>query len=112
MILFWQDSGRRLCQALDWSLYSAKGERVSLHSEEALVGYLREHPDTEYHLRNYRLREDMASHREIDLQAADCGPESGHLFCGAIRYDSAAGRVVSTGARKGRALGVGDGVVE
>jgi len=96
MILFWQDGGRRLCQALDWSLYTVKGERVHLASEEALTSYLRERSDTEFHLRNYRLREDMASHREIDdPQAADYGPESGNIFCGAVQYDSAAGRVVN-----------------
>ena len=98
MVLFWQDSGRRLCQALDWSLYSVKGERIYLGSEEDLVGYLRARPDTEFHLRSYRLREDMDAHREIDdPEAADYGPGSGHIFCGAVRYDSAAGRVVSSG---------------
>jgi hypothetical protein len=99
MILFWQDGGRRLCQALDWSLYSANGERVHLASEEALVSYLRSHPDTDYHLRNYRLREDMAPHHEIDdARPADYGPESGHIFCGAVRYDSSADRVIRAGA--------------
>jgi hypothetical protein len=84
---------------MDWSLYSVNGERVYLPSEEALVGYLLAHPDKEYHLRNYRLREDMDSHREIDnAKVADYGPESGHIFCGAVRYDSGSGRVVCGGA--------------
>jgi hypothetical protein len=105
MILFWQDGGRRLCQTLDWSLYTVKGERVHLASEEALVGYLRERPDTEFHLRNYRLREDMASHREIDdPRAADYAAESGNIFCGAIRYDSTAGQVVNTPGTPGGRL--------
>src|SRR5258708_3588704 len=96
MILFWQDDRRRLFQALDWSLYTVKGERVHLASEEALAGYLRASADTEFTLRNYRLREDMASHREIDdPKVVDYGPESGNIFCGTIRYDSAAGRVVN-----------------
>jgi hypothetical protein len=96
MILFWRDGGRRLCQALDWSLYTVTGERVFLASEEALVGFLRERPDTEYNLRRYRLREDMDPHREIDdARAADYGPGSGHIFCGPVRYDSATGQVVS-----------------
>jgi len=94
MILFWKDSGRKLCEALDWSLYSAKGDRVFVLSEQALVGYLRANPDTEHNLRGYRLREDMDAHREIDPGAANYGPDSGHLFCGAVRYDSATGRVV------------------
>lgn len=97
MILFWQDGKRRFCQALDWSLYTRNGKRVRLQSEEALLDHLREHPDTEFHLRNYRLREDMAPHREIDARAADSGPESGHIFCGAVRYDSASGTVLSSG---------------
>jgi len=98
MVLFWQGDRRRLCQALDWSLYSVKGERIYLGSEEDLVGYLRARPDTEFHLRSYRLREDMDPRREIDdPKAADYGPGSGHIFCGAVRYDSAAGRVVSSG---------------
>lgn len=96
MVLFWQDDGRRLCQALDWSLYTVLGERIHLPSEEALIHYLRARPDQEFHLRNYRLREDMASHREIDNPlAADYGPTSGHIFCGAVRYDSLADRVIS-----------------
>jgi hypothetical protein len=96
MILFWQDGRRRLCQALDWSLYSVLGERISLQSEEVLLDYLRARPDTAFHLRNYRLREDMASHREIDdAKVADYGSDSGHIFCGGVRYDSVAGRVVS-----------------
>jgi len=96
MILFWQDGGRRLCQALDWSLYTPMGERIFVRSEEALLDYLRARPGIEFHLRNYRLREDMDPHREIeDARAADYGPDSGHLFCGAVHYDSAAGRVVS-----------------
>jgi hypothetical protein len=96
MILFWQDDGRRLCQALDWSLYTPAGERIPLASEGALVEYLRARPDTEFYLRNYRLRKDMEPHREIDdARAADYGPESGHIFCGAVRYDSTNGRVVS-----------------
>jgi hypothetical protein len=81
---------------MDWSLYTVMGERIHLASEEALVGYLRSRPDTEFHLRNYRLREDMDPHREIDdPRAADYGPESGHIFCGAVRYDSGLDRVVS-----------------
>jgi hypothetical protein len=96
MILFWRNGGRRLCQALDWSLYTVMGERIHLVSEEALVNYLRSRPDTEFHLRNYRLREDMDLHREIDNpNVTDYGPESGHIFCGAVRYDSASDRVVS-----------------
>jgi hypothetical protein len=97
MILVWKDDRRRLCEALDWSLYSVKGDRIFLLSEEALVGYLRANPDTEYNLRGYRLREDMDTHREIYPRPADYGPDSGHIFCGAVRYDSAAGRVVSGG---------------
>jgi hypothetical protein len=96
MILFWQDGGRRLCQALDWSLYTVMGERIHLASEEALVGYLRSRPDIEFNLRNYRLREDMDPHREIDdPQEADYDTKSGHIFCGAVRYDAASDRVVS-----------------
>jgi hypothetical protein len=72
------------------------GERIHLASEEALVGYLQSRPDTDFHLRNYRLREDMDLHREIDdPRAVDYGPGSGHIFCGAVRYDSASDRVVS-----------------
>lgn len=101
MILFWQDDGRRLCQALDWSLYSIKGERIHLLSEEALNAFLQTHPDTEFHLRKYRLREDMDAHREIDEPGPDAlGPDSGHIFCGAVHYDSTTGRVVS-GPRAG-----------
>jgi len=96
MILFWQDGGRRLCEALDWSLYSVLGERIFVPSEEALVSYLKARPDTDFHLRKYRLREDMDPHREIDdAQAADYGPNSGHLFCGAVRFDSSVDRIVS-----------------
>ncbi len=96
MILFWREDRRRLYQALDWSLYTAMGERIHLVSEEALVSYLRTRPDTEFHLRNYRLLEDMDLHCEIDdPNAADYGPESGHVFCGAVRYDSASARVIS-----------------
>ncbi len=96
MILFWQDDGRRLCEALDWSLYTVMGERIHLASEEALLSYLRSRPDTEFHLRNYRLREDMDPHREIDdPKAADYNAQSGHIFCGAVRYDSASEQVVS-----------------
>jgi hypothetical protein len=96
MILFWRDNGRRLCQALEWSLYTVMGERIPVGSEESLVGYLRSRPDTEFHLRNYRLREDMDPHREIDdPKAADYGADSGHIFCGAVRYDSTSGRVIS-----------------
>jgi len=99
MILFWQDGKRRLCEALDWSLYSVMGERIFLPTESALLDYLKARPDKEFHLRNYRLREDMNPHREIDeARAADYGPDSGHLFCGAIRFDSSAGRVVSNGS--------------
>jgi len=98
MILFWRDDKRRLCEAMDWSLYSVRGERIHLQSEAALIAFLQSHPDTEYHLRNYRLREDMDPHREIDdPHAAAYGPESGHLFCGAVRYDSVVGRVVCGG---------------
>src|SRR5689334_6563674 len=78
MILFWQGGGRVLCEALDWSLYSAKGDRIFVVSEEALVGYLRANPDTEHNLRCYRLRQDMDAHREIGPDAADYGPGSGH----------------------------------
>jgi hypothetical protein len=96
MILFWRDDGRRLYEAVDWSLYTVMGERIHLASEEALVGYLQSRPDTDFHLRNYRLREDMDLHREIDdPRAVDYGPGSGHIFCGAVRYDSASDRVVS-----------------
>jgi hypothetical protein len=96
MILFWRDDRRRLYQALDWSLYTTMGERIYLVSEEALFSFLRSRPDTEFHLRNYRLREDMDPHREIDdPKAADYGAESGHIFCGAVRYDSTSGRVIT-----------------
>jgi hypothetical protein len=96
MILFWKDDRRRLCQALDWSLYTAGGERVRLGSEEALLEYLKGRPDTVFYLQSYRLREDMGPFLEIDdPRAGDYGPESGHIFCGEVRYDSAAGRVVS-----------------
>ena len=81
MVLFWQGDRRRLCQALDWSLYSVKGERIYLGSEEDLVGYLRARPDAEFHLRSYRLREDMDPHREIAL------PEKNHPGSGMNRRD-------------------------
>jgi hypothetical protein len=96
MILFWRDSGRRLCEALEWSLYSVTGDRVYVPSQEALVGHLRAHPDVDFNLRRFRLREDTDPHVEIDdPKAADYGPESGHIFCGTVRYDTTAGRVVS-----------------
>lgn len=98
MILFWRDDGRTLCEALDWSVYTLNGERVRLESEAALVDHLRAHPDTQFYLWNYRLRKDMAPHREIEAaRAADYGPGSGHIFCGVVRYDSAAGAVLSDG---------------
>jgi hypothetical protein len=98
MVLFWQDGRRRLCEALDWSLYSVMGERIFVPTELALVDYLKARPNIEFHLRNYRLREDMNPHREIDdARAADYGADSGHLFCGAVRYDSSSDRVVSSG---------------
>jgi hypothetical protein len=98
MVLFWQDGRRRLCEALDWSLYSVMGQRIFVPTESALVDYLKARPDVEFHLRNYRLREDMNPHREIDgARAADYGPDSGHLFCGPVRYDTVLGRVVCKG---------------
>jgi hypothetical protein len=64
MILFWQDDGRRLCQAQDCSLYTVQGEQVHLLAEEVLATYLQARPDTDFHLRNYLLREEMSSHAE------------------------------------------------
>ena len=63
-----------------------------------LVDHLQANPDIEYNLRGYRLLGDAGTHREIDdPRQVDFGPESGHIFCGTVRYDSAVARVVSCG---------------
>ena len=90
MILFLAESGK-VYEALDANLESPGGQSAGHFADsEALRAFLREHPDTVYHL------DPVPGPARLHEGPAD--PDRG-VFCGEVRYDSRTGGVVVTRSR-------------
>ena len=90
MILFLAESGK-VYETFDANLESPRGRSAGRFADsEALVAFLREHPDTAYHLDPVPGR--ARPHEGPADPARD-------VFCGEVKYDSATGTVVVTRSR-------------
>ena len=90
MILFLAESGK-VYEALDTNLEAPTGQSAGRFADsEALRAFLRQHPDTAYHL-------DPVPGR-ARLHEGPPDPDR-DVFCGEVKYDSCTGAVVVTRSR-------------